>query len=80
MLGTSVRCGRIDDSMTSSLAPLLRAIAGLPGLAIPVGLDSAGLPLGLQLIGRPWDEGNLLNHGAVLEKAAGFVAKPDRWW
>ena len=55
-------------------------LAGLPGLAIPVGLDSAGLPLGLQLIGRPWDEGNLLNHGAVLEKAAGFVAKPDRWW
>lgn len=55
-------------------------LAGLPGLAVPVGLDAQGLPLGLQLIGRPWDEGNLLNHGAVLEKAAGFVAKPDRWW
>lgn len=55
-------------------------LAGLPGLAVPVGLDSQGLPLGLQLIGRPWDEGNLLNHGAVLEKAAGFVAKPARWW
>ena len=55
-------------------------LAGLPGLAVPVGLDGQGLPLGLQLIGRPWDEGNLLNHGAVLEKAAGFVAKPDRWW
>ena len=55
-------------------------LAGLPGLAIPVGLDSAGLPLGLQLIGRPWDEGNLLNHGAVLERAAGFAAKPSRWW
>lgn len=55
-------------------------LAGLPGLAVPVGLDAQGLPLGLQLIGRPWDEGNLLNHGAVLEKAAGFVAKPQRWW
>ena len=55
-------------------------LAGLPGLAVPVGLDAQGLPLGLQLIGRPWDEGNMLNHGAVLEKAAGFVAKPDRWW
>ncbi len=55
-------------------------LAGLPGLAVPVGLDAQGLPLGLQLIGRPWDEGNLLNHAAVLEKAAGFVAKPDRWW
>ncbi|SDL00591.1 Asp-tRNA(Asn)/Glu-tRNA(Gln) amidotransferase subunit GatA [Paracoccus chinensis] len=55
-------------------------LAGLPGLAVPVGLDAQGLPLGLQLIGRPWDEGNLLNHGAVLEQAAGFVAKPERWW
>ncbi|MBB1497484.1 Asp-tRNA(Asn)/Glu-tRNA(Gln) amidotransferase subunit GatA [Paracoccus sp. MC1862] len=55
-------------------------LAGLPGLAVPVGLDAQGLPLGLQLIGRPWDEGNLLNHGAVLERAAGFVAKPQRWW
>ena len=43
-------------------------------------LTPTGLPLGLQLIGRPWDEGNLLNHGAVLENAAGFVAKPRRWW
>lgn len=55
-------------------------LAGLPGLSVPVGLDAQGLPLGLQLIGRPWDEGNLLNHGAVLERAAEFVAKPERWW
>ncbi|PZO67795.1 MAG: Asp-tRNA(Asn)/Glu-tRNA(Gln) amidotransferase GatCAB subunit A [Paracoccus denitrificans] len=55
-------------------------LAGLPGLSVPVGLSGEGLPLGLQLIGRPWDEGNLLNHGAVLEKAAGFTARPERWW
>ena len=55
-------------------------LAGLPGLAVPVGLSGDGLPLGLQLIGRPWDEGNLLNHGAVLERAAGFAARPSRWW
>lgn len=55
-------------------------LAGLPALALPAGLDSQGLPLGLQLIGRPWDEGGLLNHASVLERAAGFVAKPERWW
>ncbi len=55
-------------------------LAGLPGIAVPVGLDRQGLPLGLQLIGRPWDEAGLLNHAHVLEKAAGFVAKPDKWW
>ncbi len=55
-------------------------LAGLPGVAVPIGLDRKGLPLGLQLIGRPWEEGDLLNHAYVLEKAAGFVAKPEKWW
>jgi aspartyl-tRNA(Asn)/glutamyl-tRNA(Gln) amidotransferase subunit A len=55
-------------------------LAGLPGIAVPVGLDATGLPLGLQLIGRPWGEEALLNHAYVLERAAGFVAKPDKWW
>jgi aspartyl-tRNA(Asn)/glutamyl-tRNA(Gln) amidotransferase subunit A len=55
-------------------------LAGLPGIAVPVGQDAAGLPLGLQLIGKPWDEAGLLNHAYVLERAAGFVAKPQKWW
>ena len=55
-------------------------LAGLPGIAVPVGLDKKGLPMGLQLIGRPWDEAGLLNHAYVLERAAGFVAKPGKWW
>lgn len=55
-------------------------LAGLPGVAVPVGLDAKGLPMGLQLIGRPWDEAGLLNHAYVLERAAGFVAKPEKWW
>ena len=55
-------------------------LAGLPGVAVPVGLDKKGLPMGLQLIGRPWDEAGLLNHAYVLERAAGFVSKPEKWW
>ncbi|WP_295073182.1 Asp-tRNA(Asn)/Glu-tRNA(Gln) amidotransferase subunit GatA [Tabrizicola sp.] len=55
-------------------------LAGLPGVAVPVGLDAQGLPLGLQLIGRPWDEAQLLNYAHVLESRAGFVAKADKWW
>lgn len=55
-------------------------LAGLPGIAVPTGLDKQGLPLGLQLIGRPWEEGDLLNCAYVLENAAGFVAKPGKWW
>jgi aspartyl-tRNA(Asn)/glutamyl-tRNA(Gln) amidotransferase subunit A len=55
-------------------------LAGLPGIAVPAGLDAQGLPLGLQLIGRPWEEGDLLNTAFALERAAGFAAKPARWW
>ncbi len=55
-------------------------LAGLPGISVPAGLDKQGLPLGLQLIGRPWEEGDLLNTAYALESAAGFVAKPAKWW
>ncbi len=55
-------------------------LAGLPGIAVPAGLDKSGLPLGLQLIGRPWEEADLLNTAYAIEKAAGFVAKPAKWW
>lgn len=55
-------------------------LAGLPGISVPAGLDRQGLPLGLQLIGRPWEEGELLNAAFALETAAGFVSKPAKWW
>ncbi len=55
-------------------------LAGLPGIAVPAGLDAQGLPLGLQLIGKPWEEGALLNFANVIEDRAGFVAKPEKWW
>ncbi|KAA9010148.1 Asp-tRNA(Asn)/Glu-tRNA(Gln) amidotransferase subunit GatA [Histidinibacterium aquaticum] len=55
-------------------------LAGLPGISVPAGTDKQGLPLGLQLIGRPWEEADLLNTAYALEQAAGFVSKPTKWW
>jgi len=55
-------------------------LAGLPGMSVPAGIDARGLPLGLQLIGRALDEGSLFSLGGVIEQAAGFTARPDRWW
>ncbi|MDS9946827.1 MAG: Asp-tRNA(Asn)/Glu-tRNA(Gln) amidotransferase subunit GatA, partial [Planktomarina sp.] len=55
-------------------------LAGLPAISVPAGLDSKGLPLGLQLIGRPWEEGELLNTAYALEEALGFNTKPSQWW
>ena len=54
-------------------------MAGLPGIAVPAGVDAQGLPLGLQLIGRPFDEEMLFSLGEVVEQAAGRFA-PARWW
>ncbi len=55
-------------------------LAGLPGISVPAGLDKQGLPLGLQLIGRPWEEADLLNSAYALEQASGFAHKPQNWW
>ncbi|WP_316015974.1 Asp-tRNA(Asn)/Glu-tRNA(Gln) amidotransferase subunit GatA [Roseobacter sp. HKCCA0434] len=55
-------------------------LAGLPGISVPSGLSADGLPLGLQLIGKPWEEGELLNTALAVERAAGFDAKAAKWW
>jgi aspartyl-tRNA(Asn)/glutamyl-tRNA(Gln) amidotransferase subunit A len=54
-------------------------MAGLPGIAVPAGLDARGLPLGLQLIGRPFDEETLFSAAHVIEQAAGRFT-PHAWW
>ena len=55
-------------------------LAGLPGIAVPAAVDGQGLPLGLQVIGKALDEAACFRVGGALERAAGFVAKPDKWW
>lgn len=54
-------------------------MAGLPGIAVPAGLDHKGLPLGLQLIGRPFEEESLFKTAHVIEQAAGRFS-PTKWW
>jgi aspartyl-tRNA(Asn)/glutamyl-tRNA(Gln) amidotransferase subunit A len=54
-------------------------MAGLPGIAVPAGLDSKGLPLGLQLIGKPFEEETLFKTAFVIEQAAGKFS-PAKWW
>nr|CAD6418082.1 Asp-tRNA(Asn)/Glu-tRNA(Gln) amidotransferase subunit GatA [Rhizobium sp. Q54] len=54
-------------------------MAGLPGIAVPAGLDHKGLPLGLQLIGKPFEEETLFRTAHVIEQAAGRFT-PKKWW
>ena len=43
-------------------------LAGLPGLSVPCGFDTAGLPVGLQLIGKFMDEASLLSTANQLQQ------------
>lgn len=44
-------------------------LAGVPGLAFPVGFDAAGLPIGMQLMGRHFDEATLLRVAHFYQQA-----------
>lgn len=55
-------------------------MAGLPGISIPAGLSETGLPLGMQLIGKAFEEGELLNIAQALESQIQFNTKPEKWW
>lgn len=55
-------------------------LAGLPSISVPAAIDSQGLPLGLQVIGKALDEASCFRVAGAIEDAAGFVAKPSKWW
>jgi aspartyl-tRNA(Asn)/glutamyl-tRNA(Gln) amidotransferase subunit A len=44
-------------------------LAGVPGLAFPVGFDASGLPVGMQLMGRHFDEASLLKMAHAYQQA-----------
>lgn len=43
-------------------------LAGLPGLAFPVGFDAQGLPIGMQLMGAPFQEETLLRIACAYQR------------
>jgi Asp-tRNA(Asn)/Glu-tRNA(Gln) amidotransferase A subunit family amidase len=46
-------------------------LLGNPAAAVPVSHSPAGLPIGVQIVGRPWEEEQVLNVAAALEKECG---------
>lgn len=47
-------------------------LAGLPGISVPIGMDSKGLPVGGQLIGKAYGEQALLDGALSLERELGL--------
>tara|TARA_B100001175_G_scaffold144429_1_gene122685 strand:- start:689 stop:2146 length:1458 start_codon:yes stop_codon:yes gene_type:complete len=55
-------------------------LAGLPAISIPAGVDAKGYPLGLQIIGKAFDEQNILNIAYSMEEKIEFKTKITDWW
>lgn len=55
-------------------------LAGLPAISIPAGHDTKGYPLGLQIIGKAFQEQELLNIAYALEEKISFKNKIKDWW
>ena len=55
-------------------------LAGLPAISIPAGHDKTGYPLGLQVIGKAFDEQNILNIAYSIEKNINFKNNISDWW
>ena len=54
-------------------------LLGNPAAVVPVGHSTEGLPIGVQIVGRPWEEEQVLAVAAVLEKECGaWTAPPIR--
>lgn len=46
-------------------------LLGNPAAVVPVGCSPEGLPIGAQIVGRPWEEEQVLSVAAALEKECG---------
>ena len=62
---------KIDNPLSMYLCDIFTApasLAGLPAISIPCGKEK-NLPVGLQIIGKPFEEGKILEVAKILERA-----------
>jgi aspartyl-tRNA(Asn)/glutamyl-tRNA(Gln) amidotransferase subunit A len=63
---------KINDPLSMYLSDIFTItcnLAGLPGISIPAGRNSAGLPIGIQLLGNHFQEALVLRAACNFEKA-----------
>jgi len=63
---------KVDDPLTMYLSDVFTIpcnLAGIPGISVPCGRSPEGLPIGVQILGRHFDEENLLSAAAAIERA-----------
>jgi Asp-tRNA(Asn)/Glu-tRNA(Gln) amidotransferase A subunit family amidase len=52
-------------------------LAGLPGVAVPLGVAPEGLPIGVQVIGRPYEEELILAVAEAIDRGRGLWQAPS---
>lgn len=70
---------KISDPLTMYLSDIFTLpanLAGIPGISVPMGVDSAKLPIGMQLMGRHFDESTLFQVAYCFERRRGALANP----
>lgn len=68
---------KINDPLSMYMADILTIsanLAGIPGISIPVGLDSGKMPIGMQIMGNHFGEKDILNAAKAAEKISGKYA------
>ena len=74
---------KTDDPVSMYLNDIFTVpvnLSGLPAISIPAGKDKNNYPLGLQLIGKAFEEQNLLNISYSMEKELSFKNNLQDWW
>ncbi len=69
---------KISDPLSMYLSDICTInvnLAVLPGISVPCGFSDAGLPVGLQMIGKAFDERNLLSFAASYEAAHEWASR-----
>jgi len=72
---------KISDPLQMYLSDIFTIpvnLAGLPAISIPCGFSKDGLPIGLQIIGKPFDEGQILRTAYTFEQNTEYHNKKPK--
>lgn len=78
---TTVPLVRRAISNSQALSPQNTAFAnyyGLPAISIPNDFDDNGLPLGIQIVGKPWDDANVLYLANKFQQKTRVIQPADK--
>jgi len=77
---------QLDYEFAEGTEPVIQALvrttapfnlAGLPAVAVPVGVSGSGFPLSVQVVARPFDEQTALRMALAIQRTTGRIESPN---